>query len=89
MEDKTNVMRMLDQKKIPYKSHYYGHTGAVSGADVADVLGEDPDAVFKTLVTAGKSRSYYVFVIPVTRELDLKKAAKAGGATAVEMNKSK
>ena len=89
MEDKTNVMRMLDQKKIPYKSHYYGHTGAVSGADVADVLGEDPDAVFKTLVTAGKSRSYYVFVIPVTRELDLKKAAKAVGEKSVEMIKSK
>ena len=65
MEEKTNVMRILDQKKINYKSHYYGDSGAVSGLEVARVLGEDPSRVFKTLVTEGKSRNYYVFMIPV------------------------
>lgn len=89
MEEKTNVMRLLDSKKISYKSHYYGDSGAVSGTDVAGVLGEDPDKVFKTLVTVGKSRGYYVFVIPVAKELDLKKSAKAVGEKSVEMVKSK
>lgn len=89
MEEKTNVMRLLDSKKISYKSHYYGDSGAVSGTDVARVLGEDPDKVFKTLVTVGKSRGYYVFVIPVAKELDLKKSAKAVGEKSVEMLKSK
>ena len=79
MEEKTNVMRILDQKKINYKSHYYGDSGAVSGLEVARVLGEDPSRVFKTLVTEGKSRNYYVFMIPVAEELDLKKSAKAVG----------
>ena len=89
MEEKTNVMRMLDQKKINYKSHYYGDSGAVSGLEVARVLGEDPSRVFKTLVTEGKSRNYYVFVIPVAEELDLKKSAKAVGEKSVEMVRSK
>ena len=89
MEEKTNVMRMLDQKKINYKSHYYGDSGAVSGLEVARVLGEDPSRVFKTLVTEGKSRNYYVFMIPVAEELDLKKSAKAVGEKSVEMVKSK
>lgn len=89
MEEKTNVMRLLDSKKISYKSHYYGDSGAVSGTDVARVLGEDPGKVFKTLVTVGKSRGYYVFVIPVAKELDLKKSAKAVGEKSVEMLKSK
>ena len=85
MEEKTNVMRMLDQKKINYKSHYYGDSGAVSGLEVARVLGEDPSRVFKTLVTEGKSRNYYVFVIPVAKELNLKAAARAVGEKSVEM----
>ncbi len=89
MEEKTNVMRILEQKKIPYKPHFYGNTGAVSGAEVARVLGEDPSRVFKTLVTEGKSGRHYVFVIPVERELDLKKAAKAANEKAVAMLKSK
>lgn len=89
MEEKTNVMRILDQKKINYKSHYYGDSGAVSGLEVARVLGEDPSRVFKTLVTEGKSRNYYVFMIPVAEELDLKKSAKAVGEKSVEMVKSK
>lgn len=89
MEDKTNVMRLLDKKKIEYKSHYYGDTDAISGIEVAEVLGENPDTVFKTLVTIGKTKNYYVFVIPVAKELDLKKAAKAVGEKSIEMIKSK
>lgn len=88
-EEKTNVMRLLDQKKIPYKSFYYGDTDAVSGMEVAAVLGQDPDLVYKTLVTVGKSNKNYVFVIPVKKELDLKKAAKSVGEKSVEMVKSK
>ncbi|MGI6732650.1 MAG: Cys-tRNA(Pro) deacylase [Anaerovoracaceae bacterium] len=85
MEEKTNVMRMIEQKKLPYKSHYYGDTDAISGEDVAKVLGQDPGGVFKTLVCVGKSGSHYVFVIPVSKELDLKKAAKAVAEKSVEM----
>ncbi len=89
MEEKTNVMRMLDQKKIRYKSHYYGDTGAVSGNEAASALGEDPARVFKTLVTVGKSKQNYVFIVPVSGELNLKKAAKAVGEKSIEMIKSK
>ena len=83
--DKTNVMRVLDQKKIPYKEYFYGDTGAVSGVDVAAALGEDPERAFKTLVTVGKTKQHYVFMIPVAEELDLKKAAKAVGEKSIEM----
>ena len=83
--EKTNVVRMLDQKHISYVPHRHLDTGAVSGADVAFALGEDPALVFKTLVTVGKSRQPYVFVIPVCRELDLKKAAACVGEKAVDM----
>ena len=83
--DKTNVMRILDQKKISYISHNYMNTGAVSGAEVAAALGENPDMVFKTLVTVGKSGANYVFVIPVEKELDLKKAARSVGEKSIEM----
>ena len=89
MEEKTNVMRMLEQKKIPYKAHYYGDTGALSGLEVTTALGEDPQRVFKTLVTVGKSGSNYVFIVPVAAGLDLKKAAKAVGEKSIEMIKSK
>lgn len=89
MVDKTNVMRILDQKKIKYNSHYYGDTDAISGVEVADVLGQDVSKVFKTLVTIGKTKKYYVFVIPVAEELDLKKAAKAVGEKSIEMIKSR
>ncbi len=75
--EKTNALRMLGQHKIPFEAHDYTSSGAVSGADVAAALGEDPERVFKTLVTAGKSGQHYVFVVPVCRELDLKKAASA------------
>lgn len=89
MDEKTNVMRLLEQKKIPYKSHTYVNTDAISGVEVAAVLGQNPDHVFKTLVTVAKSRQNYVFVIPVAKELDLKKAAKAVGEKSIEMVKSK
>ena len=89
MDEKTNVMRILDKKKILYGSHCYADTGAVSGLEVAETLGQNPSQVFKTLVTLGKSRKNYVFVIPVNRELDLKKAARAAGEKSVEMVKSK
>ncbi len=85
MDIKTNVMRILDKKKIPYQSHCYADTDAVSGAEVAQVLGQDPAQVFKTLVTVGASGAYYVFVIPVEAELDLKKAAKSVGEKSVKM----
>ena len=75
-EEKTNVMRILDQKKINYVSHCYADTDAISGVEVATVLKQDPDQVFKTLVTIGNSNSYYVFLVPVNRELDLKKVIR-------------
>ena len=87
--EKTNVMRILDQQGVPYESHCYEGTGAISGAEVAAVLGQDPDRVFKTLVTLGRSGQHYVFVIPVLRELNLKKAAAAAGEKSIEMVKSK
>ena len=85
MEEKTNVMRILEQKKIAYQPHSYVTTDAVSGTEVAAVLGQDPKRVFKTLVTVAKSGNHYVFVIPVEKELDLKKAAKSVGEKSVEM----
>ena len=88
-QDKTNVMRTLERLKIPYQEHYYGDTAAVSGVEVAAALGEDPARTFKTLVTVGKSRTHYVFMVPVAEELDLKKAAAAVGEKAIEMIKSK
>lgn len=88
-QEKTNVMRTLERLKIPYQEHFYGDTEAISGVEVAAVLGEDPARTFKTLVTIGKSRNHYVFMVPVAEELDLKKAAAAVGEKAIEMIKSK
>lgn len=88
-EMKTNVMRVLEQKKIPYEQHCYADTGAVSGAEVAEALHQDPNRAFKTLVTTGKSKTHYVFMIPVLEELDLKKAASAVGEKSIEMLKAK
>ena len=88
-EIKTNAMRLLEQKKIPFTVHNYVDSGVVSGMEVAQVLGEDPERVFKTLVTVGKSGEHYVFVVPVNRELDLKKAAAAAGEKNISMIKSK
>ena len=83
--EKTNVMRLLEQKKLPYTPHDYLATGAVSGVEVAAALGEPPERVFKTLVTTGASGGHFVFVIPVAGELDLKKAAKAVGEKSIAM----
>ena len=88
-EEKTNVMRVLDGKKISYRSHTYEPDPAMSGEEIANLLGENPEKVFKTLVTRGKSGSYYVFVVPVKAELDLKKAAKAAGEKSIDMIKQK
>ena len=77
MDDKTNVMRILDQKKVKYTEYTYLNTDAVGGQEVAEVLGEDANKVFKTLVTVGKTGNHYVFLVPVNKELSLKKAAKA------------
>lgn len=88
-EEKTNVMRVLEAKKIRYESHSYNADPTMSGEQIAAILGEDPDKVFKTLVTRGKSGAYYVFVVPVKEELDLKKAAKAAGEKAISMIKQK
>lgn len=84
---KTNVMRILDKEKIAYTPHFYEHSEqeTFDGNEVAAKLGEDPERVFKTLVTVGKSKNYYVFVIPVCNELDLKAAASAVGEKSVEM----
>ena len=86
-DEKTNVMRTLEQKKIPYTPHTYPHEEgvAVDGETVAALLGQDPAAVFKTLVTKGASGGYYVFDIPVAESLDLKKAAKAVGEKSIAM----
>lgn len=86
-EEKTNVMRVLDQKKIPYTPHTYPHGDgeAPDGVTVAQNLGINPDQVFKTLVTKGASGGYYVFDIPVAATLDLKKAAKAVGEKSIAM----
>ena len=86
-EEKTNVMRVLDQKKIPYTPHAYPHGDgeAPDGVTVARSLGQDPERVFKTLVTRGASGGYYVFDIPVADTLDLKKAAKAVGEKSIAM----
>ena len=86
-EEKTNVMRTLEQKKIPYTAYTYPHEEgvAVDGVTVAESLGQDPARVFKTLVTRGASGGYYVFDIPVAAALDLKKAARAVGEKSVAM----
>lgn len=79
-EQKTNVMRTLEQKKIKYTAHEYPHGDeAVDGMTVARILGIDPARIFKTLVARGASKNIYVFALPVSAELDLKKAAKAAG----------
>ena len=85
MEFKSNVMRVLDKHKIKYKSYCYLGTGALSGSEVAAALGQNPACVFKTLVTVSKSRHFYVFMLPVNHELDLKKAAAAVEEKALDM----
>ena len=84
-EIKTNVMRVLEKEHIAHAVHFYDADGNFDGVSVAHKVGRDPEVVFKTLVTSGKSRNHFVFVIPVAEELDLKKAAAAAGEKSVEM----
>lgn len=85
MELKTNVLRILDKNKTKYISHLYESNGAISGKEVAESIGKPCSLVYKTLVTVGKSKKNYVFVIPVCSELDLKKAAAAAGEKSIHM----
>ncbi|MPM58060.1 Cys-tRNA(Pro)/Cys-tRNA(Cys) deacylase YbaK [bioreactor metagenome] len=89
MAVKTNVMRLLDKAKVEYESHCYADTNAISGIEVANVLNQNPKQVFKTLVTVSETNKYYVFLVPVADELDLKKAANSVNEKAVKMIKSK
>lgn len=89
MTDKTNVMRILDQEGIVYKAYSYENTNAISGKEVAEVLNLDEGKMFKTLVTLARSGENYVFLVPVSGELDLKKAAKAVGEKSIQMIKVK
>ena len=87
--EKTNVMRLLDRRKLPYQTYEYPADNVPGGVEVARMLNQDPTRVFKTLVTVGASRKNYVFVIPVGEELSLKKAAASVGEKSIEMLKSK
>lgn len=89
MDYKTNVMRILDKMKIEYISYCYIDSDAISGVDVAKFLNQDERQVFKTLVTVSKSKKYYVFMVPVACELDLKKAAMSVNEKSIEMIKQK
>ena len=82
---KTNAMRILDKLKIQYKVNYYECEEFVDGVHIADMLGQSYDSSFKTLVTVGKSKQYYVFALPVDKELDMKKAARTVGEKSLEM----
>ena len=88
-EEKTNVCRVLDSKKIAYELHTYEADPTLTGEQIAGILGEPAEKVFKTLVTEGKTGQHYVFVVPVREELDLKKAAKASGEKSISMIKQK
>ena len=84
-DDKTNVMRVLDKAKINYSFRKYELNASLTGGEIARLLGEEPEKVFKTLVTVSKSKEHYVFMLPVEKELDLKKAARAAGEKNIEM----
>lgn len=89
IDEKTNAIRHLEQKKLHFTTHNYVNSGAISGVEVAQALNQNPDIVFKTLVTVGKSNQNYVFLVPVAKELDLKKGALAVGEKNISMLKSK
>lgn len=89
MKNKTNAIRILDSKKIDYITHDYSDSDAVSGLEVAKYLNQDPNKLYKTLVTVSKSNKNYVFLVPVSKELDLKKAAECVNEKNIEMIKSK
>ncbi len=84
-EIKTNAMRILDKLKLPYTVHTYECGEFIDGVHIADMLGQNHESCLKTLVTVGKSGSYYVFVLPVGRELDMKKCAREVGEKSLEM----
>ena len=86
---KTNAMRILDTLNLEYKTYEYDSSKAISGIEVANSLNQNPDFVYKTLVTTSKSKQHYVFLVPVAKELDLKKAALSVGEKSVEMLKQK
>ncbi len=88
-ETKTNAMRILDAAGADHQIHVFEADGTMTGVEIAQMLGEEPEHVFKTLVTIGKSKEHYVFMVPVAEELDLKKAAKAAGEKSIEMVKSR
>ena len=88
-EIKTNAMRILDAAGVDHQIHVLEADGTMTGVEIAQMLGEEPEHVFKTLVTIGKSKEHYVFMVPVAEELDLKKAAKAAGEKSIEMVKSR
>ncbi len=82
-------MRILDAAGVDHQIHVLEADGTMTGVEIAQMLGEEPEHVFKTLVTIGKSKEHYVFMVPVAEELDLKKAAKAAGEKSIEMVKSR
>lgn len=89
-EEKTNVMRILEQRKVPYRAHSYAETESplgdrAYGMHIAQTLGQPVECVYKTLVARGAGKQIYVFCIPVAESLDLKKAAKAVGEKSVEL----
>ncbi len=84
-ENKTNAMRILETMKIPFETHTYECDEFIDGIQIADMLGLPHDKVFKTLVTVGASKNYFVFVIPIAEELDMKKAARSVGEKNVAM----
>lgn len=84
-EVKTNALRILDRQKISYSPHSYECGEFIDGVHIAEILGQSVEQVFKTLVTVGKSGAYYVFVVPVAMEMDMKKCAKAAGEKSLEM----
>lgn len=88
-EEKTNAVRLLTQKKLSFQTHDYSDSGAVSAVEVAEALGQEPQRMFKTLVTEGRSGAHYVFLVPAPAELDLKKAAAVVGEKSIAMLKSK
>lgn len=83
--NKTNAVRILERAKVDFEAIYYESDGFMDGLSIAEKLGADPESTFKTLVTVGKSKNHYVFVIPVSKELDLKKAALCVGEKSVDM----
>lgn len=84
-DNKTNAMRILDKNKVRYRINTYECDEFIDGMTIADMLGQPYESSFKTLVTVGKSKNHYVFVIPVAEELDMKKAAKAVSEKNIEM----